>query len=207
MGRGSREHLIAAPKFVSWISERNDESAFLKEELRTLWKRYQSVEKTAAVFARSRVSDKQAQFYPLVTQLFSLLGFKGEYSRPGVNYQRWDACVWLDGVAIPIEIKSPTEEQFLSTKAIRQALENKVCLLARGGYETSREATSLIVGYQIPNERGDMSMLLDDVFQAFKIRIGVIDLYTLSVLAVRAVTEGLTIQSDQLRTLRGFLHV
>ena len=80
----------------------------------------------------------QAQFYPLVTHLLQLLGFRSELSRPGVNYQRWDACVWLHSQAVPIEIKSPSEEEFLSTKAIRQALENKVVLLSRGGYRTSR---------------------------------------------------------------------
>src|SRR5260370_39684348 len=101
------------------------------------------------------------EYYPPVSELFLVLGLQSDYCRAGVNYQRWDACVWLGTVAVPIEIKSPTEEAFLSTKAIRQALENKIVLLARGGLKTSREITSLIVGYQVPNERGDMSSLID----------------------------------------------
>ena len=43
-----------------------------------------------------------------------------------------DAYVKVNSVDIPIEIKSPTEEEFLSTKAVRQALENKIILLSRG---------------------------------------------------------------------------
>ena len=111
------------------------------------------------------------------------------------------------GTVVPVEIKSPTEERALSTKAIRQALENKVVLLARGGLETNEDTTTLIVGYQIPNERGEMSSLIDDVFEAFNIRIGVIDLPTLALLAILAVTQRLTVQAEQLRMLRGFLHV
>ena len=101
---------------------------------------------------------------------------------------------WV-GTTAPIEIKSPTEEKTLSTKAVRQALENKVVNLARGGLNTTVDTTTLIVGYQIPNERGDMSLLIDDVFEAFKIRIGVIDLRTLSLLAIRAVTQKITVSS------------
>jgi hypothetical protein len=65
----------------------------------------------------------------------------------------------------------------------------------------------LIVGYQVPNERGDMSSLIDDIYGAFGIRIGVIDLGTLALLAIRAATDDLTIEGTQLGGLRGFLHV
>ena len=52
-------------------------------------------------------------------------------------------------------------------------------LLARGGLDTELDLTSLIVGYQIPNERGDMSTLIDDIHAAFGFNIGVLDLRTL----------------------------
>ena len=208
VGRGSRDHLFVEPRYVPQLREgEDDDTAELEEELRAMREEHPSAEEAAAVFAQSRVSDTQTQFYPLVSGLFRLLGFESENSRAGVNYQRWDGWVNLDGTVAPVEIKSPTEEMYLSTKAIRQALENKVVLLARGGLETTEEATTLIVGYQIPNERGEMSSLIDDVFEAFDIRIGVIDLPTLALLAIRAVTEKVTVQADQLRTLRGFLHV
>jgi hypothetical protein len=57
------------------------------------------------------------------------------------------------------------------------------------------------------NERGDMASLLDDIDSAFGIKIGVIDLRTLASLAIRAVTENITLDRKQLAGLRGFLHV
>ena len=208
VGRGSRDHLFVEPIFVPQVHEGgDDETAKLEEELRAIREEHQSAEEAAAAFSRSRVSDTQIQFYPLVSGLFHLLGFASGNSRLGVNYQRWDGWVDLGGTVAPMEIKSPTEEMGLSTKAIRQALENKVVLLARGGLDTTEDTTTLIVGYQIPNERGETSSLIDDVFKAFNISIGVIDLRTLALLAIRAVTEELTVQANQLRTLRGFLYV
>jgi hypothetical protein len=207
MGRGSRDHLFVEPKFVAQAAPTADEADSLAAELKAIRAKHRSAKEAAAAFAVSRASDTRTQFYPLVSHLFRLLGFKSDYSRLGVNYQRWDAAVWLDSVAVPIEIKSPTEEAFLSTKAIRQALENKVVLLARGGLETRREMTSLIVGYQIPNERGDMSSLIDDIDKAFGFKIGVIDLATLALLALTAIVERVTIEAAQLGHLRGFLNV
>jgi hypothetical protein len=209
VGRGGRDHLFVEPKFVRQTHERPEAptTRSLEEQLRALRHRHQSDKEAATAFAAAHALDTRTEFYPLVSELFQTLGFQSDYSRAGVNYQRWDACVWLGKVAVPIEIKSPTEEAFLSTKAIRQALENKVVLLARGGLTTTREIASLIVGYQIPNERGDMSTLIDDIYLAFGIRIGVIDLGTLALLAIRAATENLTVDASQLGGLRGFLHV
>lgn len=208
VGRRSRDHLFVEPIFVRQTDNVDDaDTPALKEELRSLRSNHASEGDAAAAFALSRASDTQVEFYPLVSQLFRVLGFKSDYSRAGVNYQRWDACMWIGATAVPIEIKSPTEEAFLSTKAVRQALENKVVLLSRGGLSTDRDVPTLIVGYQIPNERGDMSALIDDVYGAFTIRVGVIDLVTLATFAMRAVTDELTIDPTQLSRLRGFLRV
>ena len=208
VGRGSRDHLFVAPIFVATDAEAEasglDE---LKAQLRAFWEAHPTPDAAARAFAKSRRTDTQTQFYPLVTHLLQLLGFRSDYSRAGVNYQRWDACVWLHDLAVPIEIKSPTEELFLSTKAVRQAIENKVILLARGGLDTAPDLTSLIVGYRIPNERGDMSTLIDDIHTAFGFNIGVLDLRTLGLLAIRAVTESVSIDEGQLSHLKGFLNV
>ena len=110
-------------------------------------------------------------------------------------------------MAVPIEIKSPSEEHFLSTKAVRQAIENKVILLARGGLDTAPELTSLIVGYKIPNKRGDLFALIDDMYAAYGFKIGVLDLRALVLLAMRAITESVTIDEKQLSHLKGFLDV
>ena len=208
VGRGSYHHLYVAPSFESTGAVAKGTGL---AELKTELLEYKAVHKTmveaAQSFADSHSSDTQQRFYPLITRLFQLLGFRSQASRLGVNYQRWDACVWLQDLAVPIEIKSPAEEEFLSTKAVRQALENKVVLLARGGLDTRPEITSLIVGYKIPNERGEMSMLIDDIYNAFGINIGVLDLRTMGLLAMRAVTELVSINEPQLSRLRGFLNV
>lgn len=210
VGRDSRDHLFVKPHFVTGLDHSTAKDAatvLLRTTLTDFYKKYRTEEQAAQAFALSRSTDTQTQFYPLISQLFRILGLKSDYSRAGVNYQRWDACVWLDKVALPIEIKSPTEERFLSTKAIRQALENKIILLSRGGLQTLKETTSLIVGFQVPNERGDMASLIEDIFSAFQIRIGVIDLATLALLAIRAATQDVTIAKEQLIELKGFLHV
>ena len=208
VGRGPRDHLFVAPTFVASKTEAEGvDLTALKAELRSLRNAHLSADAAAQAFAHSRRENTKTQFYPLVTHLLQLIGFPSHCSRNGVNSQRWDAYVWLHGLAVPIEIKSPTEELSLSTKAIRQAIENKVILLARGGMETQRELSTLIVGYQIPNERAEMSMLIDDVYAAFGFRIGVLDLHTLAYVAIKAVTESVSIDEKQLSHLKGFLDV
>lgn len=208
VGRGPRDHLFVEPTFVASKTEAEGvDLTPLKAELRSLQNVHLSADAAAQAFAHSRRENTKTQFYPLVTHLLQLIGFPSHCSRNGVNYQRWDAYVWLHGLAVPIEIKSPTEELSLSTKAVRQAIENKVILLARGGMETQRELSTLIVGYQIPNERAEMSMLIDDVYATFGFRIGVLDLHTLAYVAIKAVTELVSIDEKQLSHLKGFLDV
>ncbi|MBB5349570.1 hypothetical protein JWG42_14285 [Desulfoprunum benzoelyticum] len=206
-GRDDRSHLFVPPNMVAAEEAGSGGPDALRVELNGLLEAHGSIEVAAAVFAEYHARDTQVAFYPLVTHLFQILGYKSDYSRAGVNYQRWDAYVMVDGCALPIEIKSPTEEIMLSTKAVRQALENKVILLSRGGLETRPELASLIVGYRLPNERGEMSNLIDDVFKAFSLRLGVIDLTTLVHLALRAMRDGVSIDDRQLSQLRGFLGV
>ncbi len=206
-GRDDRSHLFVRPTMVATDGASAGGPATLRAELTSFIKAYGTIEHAAAAFAEKHAGDTQTVFYPLVTHLFQILGFKSDYSRAGVNYQRWDACVWVGDFALPVEIKSPTEEVMLSTKAVRQALENKVILLSRGGLDTRRELASLVVGNRLPNERGEMSNLIDDVFKAYGLRLGVIDLTTLARLALRSLTEGVTIDAQQLSQLRGFLDV
>lgn len=206
-GRDDRSHLFVHPNMVVSKGAGANGPDALRAELKALLATHDSINAAADAFAANHAGDTQTTFYPLITHLFQVLGLKSDYSRAGVNYQRWDACVWVGDYALPVEIKSPTEEVMLSTKAVRQALENKVILLSRGGLETRRELASLVVGNRIPNERGEMSNLIDDVFNTFGLRLGVIDLPTLAHLALRAVHEGVTIDAEQLSQLRGFLDV
>jgi len=206
-GRDDRSHLFVHPNMVAAEEAGVGGPDALRAELAELLEAHGTIRVAAANFAENHAKDTQTAFYPLVTHLFQILGFESDYSRAGVNYQRWDAYVKVDGYALPVEIKSPTEEVMLSTKAVRQALENKVILLSRGGLETHPELASLVVGNRLPNERGEMSNLIDDVFKAFGLRLGVIDLTTLAHLTLRAMRDGVTIDAGQLSQLRGFLDV
>lgn len=146
-------------------------------------------------------------FYPIVTQLFKAIGYDCKLSRTGVNYERWDAIISDPNHSIPIEIKSPGEEEFLSVKAIRQALENKVILLARAAYSTEFQDTSLVVCYKLPHNRSEVNSLIKDVFEVYGIVIGVIDFRVL----LRIVGSQLFFHKEhsrnQLEKLYGFINL
>ena len=55
--------------------------------------------------------DKE-KFYPLICNIFKILGFDYQLPQHGVNAKRWDAIIFLSDDTIPIEIKSPREEKF-----------------------------------------------------------------------------------------------
>ncbi len=147
------------------------------------------------------------EFYPFIARLFRALGYNCEHSRHGVNAQRWDAIIIDDEYSIPIEIKSPGEEEFLSVKAIRQALENKVILLSRRSYPTQPLTTSLVVGYKLPNDRSEVASLVADIHKAFGVVIGVIDLRSLLRLVAATVLQGKEHNRDEFRSLHGIIRV
>ncbi|MFR1708843.1 MAG: hypothetical protein ACLSV2_08080 [Clostridium sp.] len=148
----------------------------------------------------------QTTFYPLIATLFKVIGFKCSFSRPGDNGARWDAIIDDDSRSIPIEIKSPTEEQHLSIKAIRQALENKIILLSRKTHITSPEVTTLAVGYYLPNDRAEVSRLIADFKETYGYKIGVIDLKSLLSIAVSMLVDGKGFEKENLYALEGLVN-
>lgn len=148
----------------------------------------------------------QTTFYPLIATLFKIMGFDCSFSRPGDNGARWDAIIDDPERSIPIEIKSPTEEQHLSIKAIRQALENKIILLSRKTHITSPDVTTLAVGYYMPNERAEVTRLISDFKYTYGYRIGVIDLKSLLSLAVSILVDGKGFDKEKLYTLEGLVN-
>lgn len=150
------------------------------------------------------ITDTQTKFYPLIATLFRVIGFDCQASRPGDNGARWDAIIVDDEQSIPIEIKSPTEEAHLSLKAIRQALENKVILLSRETYPTYPETTSLAVGYYLPNDRAEVTNLMNDFKTTYGYRIGVLDLKTILTMAVTVIVDNKTFDITKLNRLEGF---
>lgn len=145
----------------------------------------------------------QTTFYPLIATLFKIMGFDCAFSRPGDNGARWDAIIDDPKRSIPIEIKSPTEEQHLSIKAIRQALENKIILLSRKTHITTPDVSTLAVGYYMPNERAEVTRLISDFKETYGYRIGVIDLKSLLSLAVSILVDGKGFDKEKLYKLEG----
>lgn len=148
----------------------------------------------------------QTTFYPLIATLFKIMGFKCSFSRPGDNGARWDAIIDDPVRSIPIEIKSPTEEQHLSIKAIRQALENKIILLSRRTHITAPDVTTLAVGYYMPNERAEVSRLISDIKATYGYKIGVIDLHSLLSLAISVLVDRLGFEKEKLYRLEGLMN-
>lgn len=155
----------------------------------------------------AELHSNQDRFYPLIGAAFRLIGFDCKVSRQGDNGSRWDAIIVGPGNAIPIEIKSPGEEEHISIKAVKQAAENKVMLLSRETYPTDKEAVSLVVGYKAPNERAEVSNLISAFENTFSIQIGVISFDVLLSLVVSSVLYGKVLNPSDLEKLRGFADV
>lgn len=148
----------------------------------------------------------QAVFYPLIATLFKIMGFDCRFSRPGDNGARWDAIIVDKDRSIPIEIKSPTEQEHLSIKAIRQALENKIVLLSRKTYTTNKDVTSLAIGYYMPNERAEVNSLIRDIKTTYGYKIGVLDLHSLLSMALSVLLKGLWFDKERVFNLEGLVN-
>lgn len=182
---------------------RDDETCLLERELLADLASGGSVSAAVELFARRHAGDNQDAFYPLVAAMFRIVGFECRTSRRGVNYDRADAMI-VDGTdSIPIEIKSPGEETELSVKAIRQAVENKVILLSRGQFPTRIETTTLVVGFNAPNERSEVRELIGDIRAAYGFNVGVLDIRALAALSFAAVKAGTALSLQGFKEMKG----
>lgn len=152
-------------------------------------------------------SASKDRYYPAVVALFCCLGYQCELSRIGVNYQRMDALVKHATQSIPIEIKSPGEEQFISVKGVRQALENKIVLMARKYAPTQWPTTSLVVGFELPADRSEVSGLVEDIYVTYNISVGVVDFYSLVLLSALRLLHGRQPKDEDLFRLRGLIQI
>lgn len=189
------------------ISDLRDSAGKLAKNLQKAFDQNHSVRHAAATVFKELRAYKQKEFYPLVADLFSIIGFPCQESRAGDNGARWDAIIVDDEESIPIEIKSPTEEEFLSLKGVRQALENKVILLSRNTYPTKDETTSITVGYNLPNSRAEVSELIENFYNSYHIRLGVIGLEALLQLAIESVVNARKPKKPSITRLKGILNI
>ena len=189
------------------IAEQDPHVEHFKEVVKRKYRQGMNKEEIVQSSFEEMGTATQTRFYPFIAMLFRVLGFDATASRPGDNGARWDAIIVDEIDSIPIEIKSPTEEQHISLKAIRQALENKVILLSRKTHPTRVSTTSLAVGYYLPNDRAEVTNLLMDFKTTYGFSIGVIDLATLLRIAVSIAVDGSTFDRKALIELEGFANV
>lgn len=192
---GAATELLTEPEDIDFLNRVNDlkrNGCSSSEIVSTLFEYY--------------VDATQTTFYPLIATLFKVMGFNCSFSRPGDNGARWDAIIDDPARSIPIEIKSPTEEQHLSIKAIRQALENKIVLLSRRTHITTPEVATLAVGYFMPNERAEVSRLISDIKATYGYKIGVIDLHSLLSLAISVLVDERGFDKEKLYGLEGLMN-
>lgn len=148
-------------------------------------------------------NDNKDKYYPFVETLFRSLGVECKCSRSGDNGARWDAIIEDKQYSIPVEIKSPSEEENISVKAIRQACENKIVLLSRKSFPTEKDVSTFAVGYNIPNDRSEVSSLINAFKNVYKIRIAVFGLKVLLSMAVNAILKNKIIAIKHLSNLEG----
>lgn len=136
---------------------------------------------TAVSYFMNKVSTmKQSAFYPLIADLLGYVFNRNAFApSAGNNNMRYDVMIPDDENSIPVEVKSPTEEVMLSAKAIRQALENKILLLARKPYPTTYSCSSIACGFKLPNDRSDVYKLIDEIYETYQINISLLDVETL----------------------------
>ncbi|KEI03498.1 hypothetical protein [Clostridium botulinum] len=139
-----------------------------------------NIQKAVDIFMEDIVTMKQTDFYPLVADLLGYVFNRDAFApSAGNNNMRYDVMIPDDNYSIPVEVKSPTEEEMLSVKAIRQATENKVLLLARKPYKTSYEVSSFACGFKLPNDRSDVYKLIEEIFETYGINVAILDMNTL----------------------------
>ncbi len=196
---------------VSFVRSQGQQKSIADREIvelfETSFQRTNDIKLMVELITRALAGSNKDRFYPLVAGLFRSLGYDCRNSRAGVNYERWDAFIIDEQNSIPIEIKSPGEEEFISVKAVRQALENKVILLARKAYPTRPETTSLVVGYNLPNDRSEVTALISDIHKAYGVVIGIIDIRSLLHLVAATLIEGKVHNSNELIALKGIIDV
>ena len=187
------------------ILNTEEDIEFLKEVEKLKSKGYSSLNIINALFEKYKTATKN-HFYPLISTIFKMIDFNCEYSRPGDNGARWDAIIIDETRSIPIEIKSPTEEMHLSVKAIRQALENKIILLSRKTHITDKDTTSLAVGYCLPNDRAEVSSLVENIKETYGYKIGVLDFKSLLTIAISILVDNKGFDKNKLYELEGLVN-
>ncbi len=173
----------------------------LVPEIKTL---YPSNKRLAIEKAIEKISvfDKNL-FYPLIGEIFTDLGLNIAVTRDGDTNNRADAIIIHETNSIPIEIKSPTEVQYVNIKSVRQALENKIVMMSRCFHPTTTETTSLAVAMLYPETRSGIVELIEDFFKTYNFNIGYINIKDLLQIHWEVQFEKRTFDIKDIYILRG----
>lgn len=146
----------------------------------------------------------QKPFYRLVADLFILAGFQAELGHGGDTSSRFDLLLPDLEDSLPVEIKSRTETASINVKSVQQAVENKIILDNRS-FAAQAGSSTLVVGWDYPPPRSEVHELIEDIFCAFGINVGIISLSALYRLAIDSTLNGVVHRRSLLNTLRGAL--
>lgn len=160
--------------------------------------------KTLAGLVASAERLTQKPFYRLVADLFILAGFRAELGHGGDTSSRFDLLLPDLEDSLPVEIKSRTESDTINVKSVQQAVENKIILDNRS-YAAQAGSSTLVVGWEYPPPRSEVHELIEDIFRAFGINVGIISLTALYKLAIDSTMNGIVHHRSLLNTLRGAL--
>lgn len=151
---------------------------------------------------------KKEEFYPWISDVFSVLGIDCTIPQHGNNSVRWDAILHNNDNtdSVPIELKSPTEELHISTKAIRQALENKMVLQSRKTVPNKEESSAMAIGFELPNKRSEVESLISAFHNTFGFNIAVMGTEHLIKLLIQCIKENKELSFKDFAGRRGIIH-
>lgn len=184
-----------------------DNVEFYVKHVKELYSKDKNVNRLVETIVKEHARDDKDPFYSLVETVFRIIGVDCHKSRDGVIGERWDAMIRDQKRSIPIEIKSPRECEHLSLKAIRQAIENKIILLSRKSYPTTEDCSSYAVGYYAPNDRAEISGLINDIKATYGYKIAVFDIESLIKITVNIILFNKGIDIEELYGLEGIVDV
>lgn len=146
---------------------------------------------------------RQSSFYPLVAALFTVAGFPVWRPAQGDTNNRVDVILVDDEDSLPVEVKSASEVSVINVKSVQQALENKIVLDERAYLPSRPSSSTLVVGYEYPPARSDVTELVEDIYSAYKISVGLVSMRRLYELALERTITGVGVSRGAFSSLRG----
>lgn len=196
-GGSTSELMSAVPttrdEFEAWLTRAGGTCAVGPDERRSFLNT--AMRRAEGLFAR--------EFYPLVASLFRVIGVPATPSNPGDTSNRIDLVLTDPIDPIPVEVKSRTEVEAINIKSVQQALENKLVISRLAGMPSLSDTSTLIVGYRYPPDRSGVDELIDDIEDAFGIRIGLISLRRLYEVFLEVTLDGVPFDRARLESLKG----